>query len=463
MNPMTLAEVAEAMSGEIVHGSPEVVIRSVSTDSRAVAPGDLFVPLVGEQFDGHDYIQAAVAAGAAATVVDRSRADEARAHAPNVIRVDDTLRALGALASATRARVTGVVVAITGSNGKTSTKELAAAVLGPSAHKAPASYNNAVGVSLTLLGVGSTHGSVVLEMGTNHFGEIAELVGIANPDIGVFLNAADVHTEFLDDADGVAREKSALPLAASHAILNADDPRVMRYACDCAAVTTFGLGDGSDVRATEATLDEFGHASFRLHMSGEDAGRVALRLLGRHHVHNALAAAAVGHLCGVAPSDVVARLESAEGASMRMQVEDIGGVSIINDAYNANPASVTAAFATFREIHVDGARWVLLGDMLELGPDAEERHRVVVAGLSPDWCDGFVPYGAHADVMAAAAKEVGIRAILRAVSSEDVADALAGLLGAGDALLVKGSRGARLETIVDAYRAAARGADHGGT
>ncbi len=463
MFKMTLAEVTDAVGGEIVRGARSTVISAVSTDSRSVSSGDLFVPLVGEQFDGHDYVEAAVAGGAAVVLASKARVDDAVAHAPAVIQVDDTLRALGALASATRQRVGGTVVGITGSNGKTSTKELTAAVLGPSAHKAPASYNNAVGVALTLLGVTGASDPVVLEMGTNHFGEIAGLVEMAAPDIGVFLNAAEVHTEFLEDADGVAREKSALPLGSAHAVLNADDPRVMRYAADCEEATSFGIGEGSHVCATRVELDEYGRASFNLEIAGEDVGRVALRLLGRHHVHNALAAAAVGHVVGVVRPDIVARLCSAEGPSMRMQLEDIAGVSVINDAYNANPASVAVAFETFREMRVQGARWILLGDMLELGGDVEAKHRAVVGDLSPDWCDGFVPCGVHADAMAAAAKEAGIRGILRGDTGGDIADALVSLLVAGDALLVKGSRGAQLETVVDAYRASTRDADGGVT
>ena len=467
MLPMTLAEAATAMSGEIVKGSPEAMIASVSTDSRGAAPGDLFIPLTGDRFDGHDYIEAALDAGATATVTAKGLASDVMGRAQAVIRVDDTLRALTSLAAAARERVTGAVVAITGSNGKTSTKELVASVLGPSTHKAPESYNNAIGVALTLLGVEDSDAPVVLEMGTNQFGEIAALVDMAPPDIGLFLNASAVHTEFLTDADGVAREKSALPTAAARAALNASDRRVMRCAPECAEVTTFAVGEDADVCAADVTVDGFGRPSFGLRIEGVDVGTVALKLLGRHQVGNALAAAAVGHMLGVAPPDIVERLRDVDAAKMRMQVERVGEITIVNDAYNANPASVRAAFETFRDVAVDGDRWVLLGDMLELGEDAAERHHDVARLLSPDWCAGFLPYGEHADTMADAARPAGehegLPAVIRCATDDDVVDALAATLRPGDALLVKGSRGARLETIVDAYRAslldAGRGAE----
>jgi UDP-N-acetylmuramoyl-tripeptide--D-alanyl-D-alanine ligase len=454
---MTLSDIATAVSGRLLKGDPTTTITSVSTDSRSVAEGDLFVPLIGETFDGHDYISSSAASGAAAILTAKPVADGDVAAAPAVVEVKDTLNALRALAASTRARITGPVAAVTGSNGKTSTKELMAAVLGPTAHKAPESFNNAIGVALTLLGVQDAASAVALEMGTNHFGEIADLVDHARPDIGVFLNAAAVHTEFLEDADGVAREKRALPTGAAHAVLNLDDPRVMACAADCAHVTTFGMGEQADVRATDVAISATGAASFSLHIAGRRVGAVTLRTVGRHQVPNALAAAAVGHLTGVSPDDIVTRLAGAEGAKMRMQVELVNGVTIINDAYNANPASVAAAFETFREMPVEGSRWVLLGDMLELGPRAGEAHEAAAAQLTPDWCAGFVPYGAHADAMAESAATgtaaTRVAAILRCATEADVVDALATQLRPGDALLVKGSRGVHLETVVDAYRA----------
>ncbi len=454
---MTLADIATAVSGSLVKGDPGATIASVSTDSRTVASGDLFIPLVGDTFDGHDYIAAAAAAGAAAVLTARPLADGDADPLPAVIETRDTLSGLRALAAWTRSRITGPVVAVTGSNGKTSTKELMAEVLGPTAHKAPESFNNAIGVALTLLGVEDASAPVALEMGTNHFGEIADLVEHARPDIGVFLNAAAVHTEFLENADGVAREKRALPTGAAQAVLNMDDARVMACAADCARVTTFGLHEQADVRATDVATDATGAASFSLHIAGRHAGAVTLRTVGRHQVANALAAAAVGHVTGVSPADIVSRLGAAEGAKMRMQVERVKGVTIINDAYNANPASVAAAFDTFRHMPVAGSRWVLLGDMLELGPASRAAHQSVAQLLTPDWCAGFVPYGEHADAMAESAAtgktDTRVAAVLRCATQIDVVDALASQLRPGDALLVKGSRGARLETIVEAYRA----------
>ena len=292
----------------------------------------------------------------------------------------------------------------------------------------------------------------MLEIGTNHFGEIAELVALARPTVGVFLNVSATHTEFLEDEDGVAREKGVLPLSTESAVLNADDPRVIAFAPRCRDVWTFGIEQEAHVRADAIALDDEGHPTFTLSIRGREVGRVRLRILGRHHVYNALAAAAVGALFRITPEEIVARLADAEPPKMRLERVAIDGVVFLNDAYNANPVSVRAAFDLFRSLSASGRRWVVLGEMAELGGDEERKHRDVVGALSPDWCDVFVVLGPFADAMAEEAQRVGVPIILRVRDVDEVTQTLRSLAAPGDLVLLKASRRVQLERVLSTYK-----------
>jgi UDP-N-acetylmuramoyl-tripeptide--D-alanyl-D-alanine ligase len=450
----SVADLLAATDGHLLRGSPAALLERVSTDSRTLQAGDLFVALVGERFDGHDFLEQATAQGACGALISRGTV---AAGPPILVRVSDTTRALGRLAAYVRSRVTAPIVGITGSNGKTTAKELTAAVLGEHVLKAEASFNNVIGVSRTLLELEPHHRAAVLEFGTNHVGEIAALVDIARPTVGVWLNVSAAHTEFLGDEEGVAREKSALVLGAEEAILNADDPRVMAYASKCRRVITFGGHEGADVRAVGIRMDAGGFPSFDVSFRGAEAGRVSLRALGAHNVPNALAAAAVGLTLGVPVEDIVARLRRASPPKMRMERLDIDGVVVYNDAYNANPASVRAAWRFLRDVPVRGRRWIVFGEMLELGVRAAEHHRAAASELTPAACDVLVATGRYSDEVAVAAKKAGVAAVIRCASAREAGEVLADLVAPGDAILLKASRGERFEDVLSAYRAAHEG------
>ncbi|GIX06143.1 MAG: UDP-N-acetylmuramoyl-tripeptide--D-alanyl-D-alanine ligase [Candidatus Poribacteria bacterium] len=451
----TVQEIVKVTGGTLLRGDPARFVERFSTDSRTLEPGEWFVPLRGERFNGHDFLEAALdrgAVGAFAAHEEASARRDVLNRYPHAILVDDPLEALIALARSARSAFSGPVVGITGSNGKTTAKEFTAAVLGPEALKAPASFNNRIGVARTLIALSpQSHRFVVCELGTNHPGEIAELVKIVQPTIGVFLNVGPVHLEFFKDEEAIAEEKSCLPKSSEWAVLNADDPRVIRYAPECRNVLTFGRSEGAEVRAGLVTLDELGRPTFELIVRGDRVGRVGLRANGAHHVVNALAAAAVGVLCGVPGEALLQRLADAEPPPMRTQRLTLHGVEWIHDAYNANLPSVRAALELFRRVPAAGRRWVILGEMAELGAAAEDHHRAAAGALSPDWCDVFVAVGPYADAMAQAAQKAGVLAIFRFPTVEEVCESLPEMLAPGDLVLLKGSRRARMERIVERF------------
>lgn len=432
-----LSEVAGVVGGELL--GADVPVDGVSTDSRTLAAGELFVPLIAER-DGHGFIGAAVAAGASACLARRDRLDGLRPPEIPLVVVSDTDAALRALGAAARARLGGRVVAITGSVGKTSTKDLLAAALRSvgAVRASPASFNNAIGVPLTLLGATGTEWALVVEIGANAPGEIADLAALARPDVGVVTAVAAAHTEAFGTVDGVAREKGELVAALSSsgaAVLNADDPRVAAMAARTEAqVVTYGFERG-DVRAGGVALDGELRASFEL-VTPWGRAPVRLRAAGLHTAHNALAAAAAALVLGVDVAAVAAGLGRAELSPWRMAVgTSPAGALVINDAYNANPASAAAALRALAAAPAR-RRVAVLGVMAELG----DRHDIE-----------------HAAVAALAA-ELGIELLAvdeAAYGPQPVPDAAAALaalgpLGTGDAVLIKGSRVAGLERLAAA-------------
>lgn len=432
-----LSEVAGIVGGELL--GADVPVDGVSTDSRTLAAGELFVPLIAER-DGHEFIGAAVAAGASACLARRDRLDGLRPPEIPLVVVSDTDAALRALGAAARARLGGRVVAITGSVGKTSTKDLLAAALRSigAVRASPASFNNAIGVPLTLLGATGTEWALVVEIGANAPGEIADLAALARPDVGVVTAVAAAHTEAFGTVDGVAREKGELVAALDPpgaAVLNADDPRVAAMAARTEAqVVTYGFERG-DVRAGGVALDGELRASFEL-VTPWGRAPVRLRAAGLHTAHNALAAAAAALVLGVDVAAVAAGLGRAELSPWRMAVgTSPAGALVINDAYNANPASAAAALRALAAAPAR-RRVAVLGVMAELGDRHDTEHAAV----------------------AALAAELGIELLAvdeAAYGPKPVPDAAAALaalgpLGTGDAVLIKGSRVAGLERLAAA-------------
>lgn len=430
------AEIAEIVGGTL-HG-PDTEVDGATIDSRAVRGGELFVPVVAAR-DGHDFITPALRAGAAAYLTARA------AGGGSAIAVVDTVAALGALGTWARNRLSDRVVGITGSTGKTSTKDLLASVL-RRAHVvalSPQSFNNELGVPLTLLNASDDTDVAVVEMGARGAGHIAHLCEIARPTVGVVTNVGAAHTSMFGSVEAVARAKSelaaALP-AGGTAILNADDDRVVAMkAITSASVLTYGLATG-DVRATDVSLDGELRPSFRLLTPWGDID-VLLPVRGVHQVSNALAAAAAALTLEVGVDEVAAGLAGAELSHWRMEVSRTPtGAIVVNDAYNANPQSTEAALRALA--HLDARRRVaVLGPMLELGDVSVREHRRIgdlarALGIDEIVSIGAPEYGGD---------EIG---------DVEAAQARLAKLGPGDAVLVKASRAAGLERLAHALVAA---------
>ncbi len=450
----TLAELLQATRGELVRLGAHAVLRGVGTDTRSLEPGELFVAIRGDTHDGHEHVAEAARRGAGAVLVERQHAD---ASLPcGVVAVRDTLAALGDLAAWHRRRHPVPVLAVAGSNGKTTTKEMLAAIL-RHAYGADAvlhtrgTQNNLVGLPLTLLRLGDAQRVVVLELGMNGPGEVWRLAEIASPDVGVITCVAPEHLEGVGSIRGAAEAEAELfrrlrPRAT--AVVNADDPYVV------AAAETFGghtlrFGTAGDVVATDVVDHGLDGTNFRLVLRGE-AVPVRLRIAGRHNVTNALAAAAMASTQNVPLDTIRAALEAFEAPSMRMQVEHLAsGVTVINDAYNANPGSMAAALQTLAASRAD-RRLAALGEMRELGAEAEAAHEALGAVAAGARLDALYLLGPHAGLVRAGAEAAGMAAdrIVVAADHEDLAARLRAACRPGDLLLLKGSRGAALETVL---------------
>jgi UDP-N-acetylmuramoyl-tripeptide--D-alanyl-D-alanine ligase len=441
--------VAAATGGQILHNGADVALHGVSTDSRTLQAGDLFIPLRGERFDGHDYLTQAVRHGAAACLSE----DVVAGLTIPVIQVRDTLQALGDLAQAVRQRFQGPVVGITGTSGKTTTKEMLAAILartGPGL-KSAGNFNNLVGVPLTLFGLQPEQRWAVVEMGMSARGEIARLAQIAAPQIGIITNVGAGHLEQLGGISGVARAKGELFIqlpAGGTAIVNADDPQIGQLPlANGVRRVLFGTAAEAQVRAAAIVAAE-GEVGFTLHLPGAEAC-VQLPLPGRHNVQNALAAAAAAWVLEVPLDDIVAGLAEFKPCPGRMELVELpGDLLVLEDSYNANPLSMRAALDALDDLGRPGRRIAVLGDMLELGQAARELH-FEVGTLVARQADWLFTLGELAGEIAAGAAANGLAAerIVTAGTVEELLDRLRPILRPGDRLLIKGSRGMRMERV----------------
>ncbi|MEU8344115.1 UDP-N-acetylmuramoyl-tripeptide--D-alanyl-D-alanine ligase [Actinomadura meyerae] len=458
MIPLPLATIAE-ITGGTLHGPPDAVVTGpVVIDSRAVEPGALFAAFKGERADGHDFAAGALAAGAAAVLAQRP------VEGPCVVAAD-VQEALGRLARGVLERLPGLtVIAVTGSAGKTSTKDLIAQVVGragPTVHP-PGSFNNEIGLPLTVLRADEGTRHLVLEMGARGIGHIAYLTGIARPDVGVVLNVGTAHVGEFGGRENIARAKGEIVEAVppgGTAVLNADDPLVAAMAARTRGeVVTFGRGPDAVVRAAGETLDEQGRARFTL-VTPEGSAPVALRLHGSHAVANALAAAAAARAAGLAPDAVAEALSEAVPASRwRMEVtERPDGVTVVNDAYNANPDSTLAALEVLVHMAKGRRAFAVLGEMAELGAASVAEHAKIGQHVARSGIAGLVVVGANAAAMAEGAGQVASWTG-ECVQVDDVGAAVAALserLAPRDVVLVKGSRVAGLERVAEALLAGA--------
>jgi UDP-N-acetylmuramoyl-tripeptide--D-alanyl-D-alanine ligase len=443
---------------EILAGLPRGVLppdapAGVTTDSRAVHPGDLFLALAGERFDGHDFLRAAFEAGAAAAVVRRVPPD-LPAEAP-LIMVEDTLIAYGQLAAWARRQSTARIIAITGSAGKTSTKRLLGDLLARRAPTltAPGTENNEIGVPRALLDLQPEHRFGVLEFGMRGPGEIAYLAELSHPDIGVITNIGASHLGRLGGREAIAQSKAELLPAlcpAGRAVLNADDFFFgLLQEMACCPVISFGLSPEATVRAEEITYEGLAGSRFTL-VVGEERLPVSFPLPGEHNLRNALAAAAAYWAATGTSEGLQEGLGTASAESMRGEILTLPGpLTVINDAYNASPTSVAAAVELLATL--PGRRVLVLGDMLELGVFAEEEHRKIGRLAAERRLDWLVAVGEHAAQAAQAAREAGGEAS-EVTSPEAALALLREALRPGDVVLVKASRRVGLEQVVEGLR-----------
>ena len=457
MEKRDLAFVVAACGGELVEGSTRAAFSRVHTDSRSAQAGDLFVALPGERFDGHDFLDEVAKKGVVAVVIEQTRKPVALPECA-VIVVDNTRAALGQLAAAYRQEFTLPVIAVGGSNGKTTTKELIAAVLRQKLVTlwSEASFNNDIGVPMTLLRLDKTHEAAVLEVGTNHPGELAPLVKLVQPRHGVITNIGREHLEFFGDVAGVAREEGFLAEllpADGKLFVHGDNDWTAELAQRTrATVVRVGLADNNDWRVRSLRPDMKG-ATFRVEApAAELNGEYRVNLLGRHQVVNALFALAVGAELGLNRVAMQRGLAECEPAKMRLQLWEAGGVRVLDDSYNANADSMLAALQVLLELPCKGRRVAVLGDMAELGAHSERAHAEVGRRAAESGVGQLFAVGRLAGVMAQAAREAGLKRVIELADADAAAAALKTFLKAGDLVLLKASRSVRLERIATALR-----------
>ena len=448
----------QAARGRLVRGSAEGEFSGVSNDTRTITPGALYVALVGKQFDGHRFCAEALQRGAAGVMArqGRTRGLHLPANA-RVIEVDETLRALGRMARAHRRRIDIPVVAITGSNGKTSTKEMAAAILETRFRvlKTEGNLNNLIGLPLTLLRLDETHDVAVLELGMNHAGEIRDMTRICDPTVGVITNVGPAHIEHFASLEAIARAKGELcrTMRRGTIVVNADDPRVVAQArATPHRRITFGVIRRAQIRAERIRRDGIDAQRFTL-VAGGRRTPIRLPAPGRHSLSNALAAAGSAFAVGLGPLEVGEGLARFENTKWRMQIMKLGrNIILINDCYNANPASMEAALRAFVEMKGSARGFVVLGDMLELGRHSERAHRDLGRLVKDLGIEVLLTCGKEARAIAEEAGTPGSPTdVHMGESYEELAAKLRTMTRGNDWVLVKGSRGMEMEKIVERF------------
>lgn len=464
---LKLSEVVAAIDGRVVCGRPQADVGGVTTDSRTAAPGELFFALRGPRFDGHDFVTDATRRGAVGAVVAAERAASLAASLAaadargTLIAVDDPLAALGRLAAFHRRRLSARVIAVVGSNGKTTTKALIDHLLSGQlrGRASPRSFNNAIGVPLTLLSARPDDEYLVVEIGTNRPGEVRELAALVQPEIAVVTSIGREHLEGLGDLAGVAAEECSvlahLP-PGGYAVVNVDWPEIWAHLPRrMLAMTTFGSSAAADLRISAVRYEP---PWLRFVLNGRCGYR--LRLVGAHNAWNAAAAIAVARHFGMRQREIAARLESFAPLPGRGELLELGGVTVLNDSYNANPDSVQAALAAFAALPVVGQRVVVLGEMRELGARSGELHAELARQLRDSAVDRVLLVGAAGELMGSvlAGTPLFDPRRDRCPTVAACARRLLELLRPGDAVLLKASRAVGLECLLQPLRAVPGGA-----
>ncbi len=452
---LTTTQILSALPSCNVSGdSAEKLYRGVATDTRADCRSALFIALRGESFDANAFLEQAAEAGATGALIESSAHEHAMPAGLQYFEVDDTLTALQRLAAAARERIGNIrVVAVTGSNGKSTTKEMIASVARKRwrTHATRGNYNNHIGVPLTLLDMPGDTEVLVAELGANHPGEIKELARMVKPEISVITNVAPAHLEGFGSVDGVLAAKIELfeETATGGVRIYCGDngPLAADVPARFANTISFGLEPGNDIHAEGLTLNHDGAPSFTL--GGET--EISLKTPGRHNALNALAATAVGRALGLDDDSIRQGLEAVQPMKMRGELKTIGGFTVLDDSYNANPLSMAEALKTLMALEHSGRRVAVLGQMLELGKTAPELHGQLAALAATTGVDMAIMVGEYAEKMKKAWVEGGGDAtrVFAAENAENAWDILSARLEGGELLLVKASRGIRLEKVIE--------------
>lgn len=455
MEATTLETLARWSRGEVLGGDPAAMVTTVCTDSRTMKGGDLFLALRGEKFDGHTFVEEAARRGALGAVIEHSIEGLPRDFC--LLQVKDSLAALQQMAAEYRNLLSIQVVCITGSNGKTSTKDLVSAVLRERFQitRTEGNLNNHIGLPLTMLKLRASDQIGVFEIGMNHPGEIAPLAALARPDVAVVTNIGIAHIEHMGSREAVAQEKGmlveALPPSGT-VVLNADDEFSRSIAARTKADAVFcGLSDDADIRATNLSQD-FAGMKFELHAFGKSV-KAQLSVPGIHMVSNALLAVGVAYAFGMSLEEAAAGLTNLQLTKGRLEQKVVRGIQLLDDTYNANPDSMKAALLTLSQMSTNGRRIAVLGRMGELGSESERGHRSVGQAASDLGLDCVVTVGEEAALIAEEAWRGGVAKVVKAKDQDEAVKVLRDYARAGDLILVKGSRSSRMERIVEGLAA----------
>ncbi len=450
MDPISFEKIAQWTGGRVAAGDVHGTVTTACTDSRALKAGDLFVALRGEKFDAHTFVAEAARRGAAGALVEEFPLELPAGFA--VILVPNTLQALQQLAGNYRRTLPLQVIGLTGSNGKTSTKDLTAAVLGENFQvtKTEGNLNNHIGLPLTLLRARASDQVGVFEMGMNHPGEIAPLAALAQPEVAIITNIGMAHIEFMGSREVIAQEKGmlaeVLPPSGTLILSAHDDFAEAIGARTKADVVLAGIGKG-EVFATDLQAQASG-TKFVLHADGRTA-EAELAVPGEHMVRNAVLAVAAGRVFGLSLEEAAAGLAKLRLTKGRLEQKVIRGIQVLDDTYNANPDSVAAALRTLASMPAVGRRIAVLGRMGELGVEAEHGHRLVGEVAAQAHLDGVIGVGEETQWITDAAWRGGVEKVVHVDSTEEATKVLRDLVKAGDLVLIKGSRSARMERIVE--------------
>src|SRR5881409_391470 len=445
MNPLSILQIAELSGAKLEQGDGKTLIERISTDSRTIKKGELF--------DGHKFVEATAKAGAAGAIVDLKWNGKVPGKFV-IIRAEDTLLAYQNLAANYRKALSLKVLAITGSNGKTSTKDFAASVLGRKFRvaKTQGNFNNHVGLPRTILEARSDDEVAVWEIGMNHPGEVAPLAKIAAPDAAIITNIGVAHIEFMGTREAIANEKGALVQAVAAegtVILNGDDPFSKGIAERTDAHVIFAGTKEGTVRAIDIQQSADG-SEFTI-MEDAHRCRAQLPVPGLHMVQNALLAVAAGRAFGLSLEEAAAGLASAPLTKARLQIKEINGVQFLDDSYNANPDSMKAALQTLVKLDTDGKRIAVLGEMRELGEETQRGHEEVGEEAAAFGIDQLIGIGEMGAVISRAAENAGLEKSAAVGSTSEAAELLRNIAVPGDLVLIKGSRVARTENVIEAF------------